>query len=171
VCVCVYVCAFVQVLCCLFHLFLRPATAGRTAKVVDVGSHAHPRTHDTCTTHTTHTRHTRHMHNTTHTHKRTNTRAHAHTHNIHTNSHKYINTHTKHTHAYEGSNGASKQISEAVVLEVGGMKCGGCSAAVKRMLVARPDVESAAVNLLTETAAVRFRCVCLCDCLWVWVWV
>jgi 1-phosphofructokinase family hexose kinase len=35
--------------------------------------------------------------------------------------------------------------------------CGGCSAAVKRMLAARPDVESAAVNLITETAAVRFR--------------
>ena len=40
---------------------------------------------------------------------------------------------------------------------MGGMKCGGCSAAVKRMLAARPDVESAAVNLITETAAVRFR--------------
>ena len=45
-----------------------------------------------------------------------------------------------------------------VLLDVGGMKCGGCSAAVKRMLAARPDVESAAVNLITETAAVRFRC-------------
>ena len=44
-----------------------------------------------------------------------------------------------------------------VLLDVGGMKCGGCSAAVKRMLAARPDVESAAVNLVTETAAVRFR--------------
>jgi len=56
------------------------------------------------------------------------------------------------------SKGLGQQdVSEAVVLEVGGMKCGGCSAAVKRMLVARPDVESAAVNLLTETAAVRFK--------------
>lgn len=45
-----------------------------------------------------------------------------------------------------------------VVLEVGGMKCGGCSAAVKRMLVQRPDVAEAAVNLLTETAAVTFKC-------------
>ena len=44
-----------------------------------------------------------------------------------------------------------------VLLDVGGMKCGGCSAAVKRMLAARPDVESAAVNLITETAAIRFR--------------
>lgn len=46
-----------------------------------------------------------------------------------------------------------------VLLDVSGMKCGGCSAAVKRMLAARPDVESAAVNLITETAAVRFRSV------------
>lgn len=50
-----------------------------------------------------------------------------------------------------------QEVSEAVILEVGGMKCGGCSAAVKKMLESRPDVESAAVNLLTETAAVRFR--------------
>eukprot|EP00983_Pelagomonas_calceolata_P094729 1157919-Pelagomonas_calceolata.AAC.9 len=49
-----------------------------------------------------------------------------------------------------------QEVSEAVILEVGGMKCGGCSAAVKKMLESRPDVESAAVNLLTETAAVRF---------------
>lgn len=48
-----------------------------------------------------------------------------------------------------------------VVLDVGGMKCGGCSAAVKRMLLSRPEVETAAVNLLTETAAVRFK--------WVWI--
>ncbi|MEW5313105.1 MAG: hypothetical protein WDW38_004698 [Sanguina aurantia] len=46
---------------------------------------------------------------------------------------------------------------ETVVLDVGGMKCGGCSAAVKRILQARADVDSAAVNLLTETAAVRVR--------------
>ncbi|KAJ9513916.1 hypothetical protein QJQ45_020999 [Haematococcus lacustris] len=45
------------------------------------------------------------------------------------------------------------------VLEVGGMKCGGCSAAVRRILTAQPEVQSAAVNLLTETAAVKFRCV------------
>jgi copper chaperone CopZ len=47
--------------------------------------------------------------------------------------------------------------TSVVVLEVGGMKCGGCSAAVKRMLLQRPDVESAAVNLLTETAAIKFK--------------
>lgn len=49
-----------------------------------------------------------------------------------------------------------------VLLDVGGMKCGGCSAAVKRMLAARPDVESAAVNLVTETAAIRLRRVVQC---------
>jgi copper chaperone CopZ len=42
-----------------------------------------------------------------------------------------------------------------VVLDVGGMKCGGCSAAVKRMLLGHPGVAAAAVNLLTETAAVQ----------------
>eukprot|EP00798_Chlamydomonas_sp_ICE-L_P031535 gene31535-6720_t len=46
---------------------------------------------------------------------------------------------------------------ESVILDVGGMKCGGCSAAVKRMLLARPDVDTAAVNLLTETAVLRVR--------------
>lgn len=37
------------------------------------------------------------------------------------------------------------------------MKCGACSAAVKRMLLTRPEVASAAVNLMTETAAVQVR--------------
>lgn len=45
-----------------------------------------------------------------------------------------------------------------VILEVSGMKCGGCSAAVKRILLSLPEaVDSAAVNLLTETAAVRVK--------------
>ena len=34
------------------------------------------------------------------------------------------------------------------------MKCGGCSAAVKRILLQQPYVQAAAVNLLTETAVV-----------------
>eukprot|EP00775_Hariotina_reticulata_P002843 gene2843-3136_t len=34
------------------------------------------------------------------------------------------------------------------------MKCGGCSAAVKNILLKQPGVQTAAVNLLTETAAV-----------------
>lgn len=35
------------------------------------------------------------------------------------------------------------------------MKCGGCSAAVKRILLQQPDVAGAAVNLLTETAVLQ----------------
>lgn len=42
-----------------------------------------------------------------------------------------------------------------MVLDVRGMKCGGCSAAVKRMLLQQPGVAGAAVNLLTETAVVQ----------------
>ena len=44
-----------------------------------------------------------------------------------------------------------------MLLEVSGMKCGGCSAAVKRILLSQPEIVSAAsVNLLTESAAVTF---------------
>ena len=46
-------------------------------------------------------------------------------------------------------------ITTPVVLTVRNMKCGGCSAAVKRMLLQQPGISSAAVNLLTETAVVR----------------
>ncbi|GLC60839.1 hypothetical protein PLESTB_001681900 [Pleodorina starrii] len=46
---------------------------------------------------------------------------------------------------------------QTVLLEVSDMKCGGCSAAVKRMLMTRPEVAAAAVNLLTGTAAVQVR--------------
>ena len=42
-----------------------------------------------------------------------------------------------------------------VVLTVRNMKCGGCSAAVKRMLLQQPGISSAAVNLLTETAVIQ----------------
>ena len=35
---------------------------------------------------------------------------------------------------------APHEEGEAVLLDVGGMKCGGCSAAVKRILSARPEV-------------------------------
>jgi cation transport ATPase len=40
-------------------------------------------------------------------------------------------------------------------LNVGGTKCGGCSAAVKRILQSKPEVEAAAVNILTEIAVVK----------------
>ena len=46
-----------------------------------------------------------------------------------------------------------------MVLDVQGMKCGGCSAAVKRILLAQPGVAGAAVNLLTETAVVQVAAV------------
>ncbi|KAF6265672.1 heavy metal translocatin [Scenedesmus sp. NREL 46B-D3] len=45
-------------------------------------------------------------------------------------------------------------LQQTVVLDVGGMKCGGCSSAVKSMLLKHPGVQGAAVNLLTESAAV-----------------
>ena len=49
------------------------------------------------------------------------------------------------------------ELADTVVLDVRGMKCGGCSAAVRRILLADPAVEAAAVNLLTESAVVRLR--------------
>lgn len=49
------------------------------------------------------------------------------------------------------------ELADTVVLDVRGMKCGGCSAAVRRILLADPTVEAAAVNLLTESAVVRLR--------------
>ena len=42
-----------------------------------------------------------------------------------------------------------------VILTVRNMKCGGCSAAVKRMLLQQPGITGAAVNLLTETAVIQ----------------
>ena len=45
----------------------------------------------------------------------------------------------------------------SAVLEVSGMKCGGCSAAVKRILLQQPGVEGAAVNLLTDTAVIQIK--------------
>eukprot|EP00198_Chlamydomonas_reinhardtii_P013256 XP_001702593.1 copper-translocating P-type ATPase [Chlamydomonas reinhardtii] len=50
---------------------------------------------------------------------------------------------------------AAPEATHTVLFEVGDMKCGACSAAVKRMLLTRPEVASAAVNLMTETAAVQ----------------
>eukprot|EP00959_Pyramimonas_sp_CCMP1952_P005782 121067-Pyramimonas_sp.AAC.1 len=41
-----------------------------------------------------------------------------------------------------------------VLLDVTGMKCAGCSGAVQRVLDAQPDLASASVNLLTNSAAV-----------------
>ena len=43
------------------------------------------------------------------------------------------------------------------MLDVSSMKCGGCSAAVKRILLSKPGVHSAAVNLLTECAVIQYE--------------
>uniref|UniRef100_A0A0E0CW34 HMA domain-containing protein n=1 Tax=Oryza meridionalis TaxID=40149 RepID=A0A0E0CW34_9ORYZ len=44
-----------------------------------------------------------------------------------------------------------------VLLDVSGMMCGGCAARVRTILAADERVETAAVNLLAESAAVRLR--------------
>ncbi|XVE49552.1 hypothetical protein DITRI_Ditri01bG0091400 [Diplodiscus trichospermus] len=43
---------------------------------------------------------------------------------------------------------------DVIILDVGGMTCGGCAASVKRILEGQPQVSSASVNLTTETAIV-----------------
>ncbi|KAE8716779.1 Copper-transporting ATPase PAA1 [Hibiscus syriacus] len=43
---------------------------------------------------------------------------------------------------------------DIIILDVGGMTCGGCAASVKRILENQPQVSSASVNLATETAIV-----------------
>ncbi|KAG2440429.1 hypothetical protein HYH02_010314 [Chlamydomonas schloesseri] len=50
---------------------------------------------------------------------------------------------------------SSDLIEEVVLLDVGGMKCGGCVGHVKKILEEQPGVTSASVNLATETALVR----------------
>ncbi|GFR41528.1 hypothetical protein Agub_g2224 [Astrephomene gubernaculifera] len=50
---------------------------------------------------------------------------------------------------------ASDLVEEVVLLDVGGMKCGGCVGHVKKILESQPGVTSASVNLATETALVR----------------
>ena len=52
---------------------------------------------------------------------------------------------------------AGAAATETVMLDVSGMKCGGCSASVKRILLSNEGVQHAAVNLLTETAVVKLR--------------
>ncbi|GAB2219429.1 hypothetical protein Droror1_Dr00007064 [Drosera rotundifolia] len=43
---------------------------------------------------------------------------------------------------------------DVIILDVGGMTCGGCAASVKRILESQPQVFSATVNLTTDTAIV-----------------
>ncbi|BAZ66137.1 cation-transporting P-type ATPase [Fischerella sp. NIES-4106] len=47
--------------------------------------------------------------------------------------------------------------TEKIILDVGGMKCGGCVKAVERQLVQSPGVKSASVNLATEIAVVELE--------------
>ena len=56
----------------------------------------------------------------------------------------------------------TKNDSFGVVLHVNGMKCGGCSAAVKRLLLESEEakqigVMNASVNLLTKTVVVKLQ--------------
>lgn len=50
-----------------------------------------------------------------------------------------------------------RQGDQSVLIDVTGMMCGSCVARVKSVLLADERVESAVVNMLTETAAVRIR--------------
>ena len=59
------------------------------------------------------------------------------------------------THLIRSHHLCSLSATEAVLLDVSGMKCGGCSAAVKRILMGNPEIQSAAVNLLTESAVFK----------------
>ncbi|KAF7849184.1 hypothetical protein BT93_L1151 [Corymbia citriodora subsp. variegata] len=54
----------------------------------------------------------------------------------------------------DGAEEASAVSSDVIILDVGGMTCGGCAASVKRILENQPQVSAASVNLTTETAIV-----------------
>ncbi|KAK1264255.1 hypothetical protein QJS04_geneDACA013479 [Acorus gramineus] len=49
------------------------------------------------------------------------------------------------------------EAERSILLEVGGMMCGGCAVRVKTVLSSDDRVETAAVNMVTDTAAVRLR--------------
>ena len=51
----------------------------------------------------------------------------------------------------------SNSIEDTIVLDVGGMSCGGCAAAVRNILESQDAVVSASVNLPMETALARIR--------------
>ena len=54
--------------------------------------------------------------------------------------------------AYKKEN--QRNIEDTIIMDVTNMKCGGCSAAVKRILLKQESVRDASVNLLTGTAVV-----------------
>ena len=47
--------------------------------------------------------------------------------------------------------------SQALLLDIEGMKCGGCVSAVEKRLLAQPGVLEASVNLLSRTAWVELE--------------
>eukprot|EP00878_Enallax_costatus_P020490 GHUV01021666.1.p1 GENE.GHUV01021666.1~~GHUV01021666.1.p1 ORF type:complete len:204 (+),score=40.69 GHUV01021666.1:977-1588(+) len=53
------------------------------------------------------------------------------------------------------NDGSSDTAEQVILLDVGGMKCGGCVGHVKKLLEEHPAVLQATVNLATETALVR----------------
>jgi len=52
-------------------------------------------------------------------------------------------------------NEAPEMVEEVILLDVGGMRCGGCVGHVKKILEQQENVTEASVNLATETALVR----------------
>ncbi|KAJ8646951.1 hypothetical protein MRB53_008699 [Persea americana] len=57
----------------------------------------------------------------------------------------------------EKSQPQKQKESNSALIEVGGMMCGACASRVKSILSSDGRVESSAVNILAETAAVRLR--------------
>ncbi|XP_040363785.1 copper-transporting ATPase PAA1, chloroplastic isoform X3 [Rosa chinensis] len=53
-----------------------------------------------------------------------------------------------------GGDDVSAVSTDVILLDVGGMTCGGCAASVKRILESQPQVSSASVNLTTEVAII-----------------
>ncbi|EFJ04851.1 hypothetical protein SELMODRAFT_138129 [Selaginella moellendorffii] len=51
----------------------------------------------------------------------------------------------------------SSAAQPVIILDVGGMSCGGCAASVKRILESQVQVASATVNLATETAVIHVK--------------
>uniref|UniRef100_A0A0C9S3V5 TSA: Wollemia nobilis Ref_Wollemi_Transcript_28344_3340 transcribed RNA sequence n=1 Tax=Wollemia nobilis TaxID=56998 RepID=A0A0C9S3V5_9CONI len=58
---------------------------------------------------------------------------------------------------HEQSTGVKKGDLDSVVIDIEGMMCGSCAARVRNLLLADSRVESAAVNMVTEMAAIRLK--------------
>ena len=54
-------------------------------------------------------------------------------------------------------NTSTSSCAQVVLLDVEGMKCGGCVRAVERTLQDQPGVQEASVNLVTRSAWLRFE--------------